>query len=174
MSSFKDFRIKVAWLASRYYGLTVLFIFSALGCGIVGFAYFWGLDLISIKENAALSSNPVAAMVCLVGGFGLFFSLLFIIRNYEQASNNWRIAIDKAQKFARENNIEDKVYLAKRIIKTKRTKDPTIVNKWVEFYEEWQAIKKVLEQLEREREILPERIATNEKRLKLLEEELFS
>lgn len=185
MSPFKKFNIQWAWFVNkRGFGrglliasIILIFAFAGMIVFVLGFLY-------NEEGERIISNNSIQ----IIGGILalVFFYLYYIICTYTSSSKNFKIAIDKAKKFAAENPhliLTETGSFTREIIEAEKTKDPTKLNKRIQNFRELYSVKEKLQVLEEKKEEIEKGIPLKEvkaeiearkEKIKELESQLWS
>ena len=153
MNSLKKFHIQWAWLVTKDGTGTGLFIAASfLVFAFVGVVVFM-LGFLHNQEGERIISNNLTQII---GGISalVFFYLYFIgagYAGYSNSSKNFKIAIDKAEKFVAENpECFPKINIL--IVDTIRTKNPAKLNEWIDNWRKLSSTEANMQGLEKEKE----------------------
>jgi len=125
VSVFKNFNIWWGWWLEKQKALGAFIIFIIMMISALGFLVFvFGFVPIWKEEAIYL----IIKLRIIAGISTPIFFYLYINGCGSSSDNNYRIAIDKAVKFAAARPI----CLARLIQETRETKDPKKLNKWIE------------------------------------------
>ena len=167
MSIFKNFNIWWGWQLRKQEGLGAFIFFITTLAAIVGAAFF-------IASFLPLETYFYVKIRIITGILTPILFYLFINGFvWSRQGKNYKIAINRATEFAKKNTqCFTKITLLKD--ETERTKDPKIINEWVEAYEKLQGMKIVLRQLKEDEKELPKRILKLTCQIEVLDNKLFS
>lgn len=168
MSSFKKFNIQWAWFVNKR-GFKSALRFATI-IQILAFvsAVVFVLGFLSNNEGKRIISND---LIQIIGGISalVFFYLYIICSVYGSSSNNFKIAIDKAEKFVTENlQCDPKISIL--IAQTEQTKNPAKLNEWIDNWEKLSSAKADLQGLKRKKEDIEKGIPFKEVNAEIEEE----
>lgn len=150
MNLFKKFHIQWAWLLTKGgTGTGLLIAAFILVFAFVGVVVFM-LGFLHNQEGERVIANN---LIQIIGGVSalVFFYLYFIDVGYSNSSNNFKIAINKAEKFVAENpECFPKINML--IQETRGTKNPAKLNEWIDNWEKLSSTEANMQGLEKEKE----------------------
>jgi len=147
---FKKFHIQWAWLIMKGgLGRGMLIALVILVLGLVGMLVFI-YGFIHNQESEKIIANNLIQIIGGISGL-VFFYLYFMCFAYASSFKNFKIAIDKAEKFVTENpECFPKINML--IQETKGTEDPAKLNEWIDNWRKLSSTEAYLQGLEKEKE----------------------
>ena len=168
MNLFKKFHIQWAWLIWKgRLGRGTLIAFIIMVLGFVGMLVFIYGFLHNQESESIIANN----LIQIIGGISalVFFYLYFICFAYADSSKNFKIAIDKAEKFVTEN-LQCDPRISILIAQTEQTKDPAKLNEWIDNWRKLSFAKANMQNLEKKKEEIVKGIPLNEINAKIEKE----
>ena len=179
MNLFKKFHIQWAWFLDRRGPRTGMLIVAIAQLFVVVGTLVFILGFARNQEGERIIANN---SIQIIGGISaLVFSYLYLVYLiYADSSKNFKIAIDKAEKFVVKNpECFPKINIL--IAQTEQTKDPAKLNEWIDNWEKLSSTEANMQNLEKKKEEIVKGIPLKEinakievewERIKELESEL--